>query len=335
MKKIEPLLNGEMALDNAPHAELYDGLRCIPQHYLSYSHTQASVEQLVLKLHYSDKYPIFVSQDESGLYIQIGVIGYDNYQPLSEQPNAKIVYGRKWRVEPQLPSSEIIQTVFLAIKKAREHEIRELFRFIDENRSTTPFNNHHDIPLLVRSKSFLQPTPTSNQNESASPIELDFLLHKINYDQAQFSIHTIEQRSTGIWFIELNMTPADSTQLQELTETRFISFTLNKLDTNEFLYALMQALVQLSDRHVDEHFTYDHVARFSWKNRIEGIAHLSSVTRQLHHNENLEEFSKHWKQNNYETDQTRVPKLSESKLTERLKHILEIHSPLEGLLPII
>ncbi|GAA3917483.1 hypothetical protein [Litoribacillus peritrichatus] len=332
MKKVEPLLQGEIALNNAPHAELDGGLRCIPQHYLSYQHTLASVEALVLKLHYCDKYPIFVSEDTSGIYLQVGIIGYDNYQPLDEQPNAKIVYGRKWRVEPQLPSSEIIQTAFLAVKKAREHEVRELFRFSKHGRTTTPFNNHHDIPLLVRCKPFLQ-SYQPNQKCTTS-IEIAQQLEKIRFDHAQFSIHSFEQRTTGSWLVELNVLPSENTKLPELKTTRHLSFTLAQMNCNEMMYGLMQALIALSDRHVDEHFTFNDVERFSWSNHIEGIATLSSKTRQLHCDESLADFSKHWQQNNYETDQTRVPRLSESLLSEKLKQTLKMHSPLEGILPI-
>ena len=130
---IETLLEGEKALKNAPKTELADGRLCVPQHYLSYQHTLQSVEQLLLNIDFDPRYPIFVSQDGSGnsssIYIQVGVVGADNSTTSNaENSQDKIVYGREWRIEPQLPTSEIIQTVFLALKKAREHEVRELFR---------------------------------------------------------------------------------------------------------------------------------------------------------------------------------------------------------------
>jgi hypothetical protein len=51
------------------------------------------------------------------------------------------MYGRKWRVDHKLPTSEIVQTVFLTLKTARKHEIRERFRLSAFNKITTPFNN--------------------------------------------------------------------------------------------------------------------------------------------------------------------------------------------------
>jgi hypothetical protein len=129
------------------------------QHYLSYQHSLQSVEQLLLDIDFDPRYPIFVSQADadlsaktgSGLYVQVGIVGVDNYKS-SDNGQEKLVYGRKWRVEPQLPSSEIIQTIFLALKKAREHEIRELFRLEHKDKMTTPLNNHHDFPLLTNSR---------------------------------------------------------------------------------------------------------------------------------------------------------------------------------------
>ncbi len=126
MKKLFSLLHGEEPLTNAPIIELGNGKSCIPQHYLFYKHSLKSVEQIVALVDFDESYPVFACEDEKGIYVQVGVIGFDNYHRLSS--DKKIVYGRKWRIETQLPSSEIIQTIFLAIKKAREHEIRELFR---------------------------------------------------------------------------------------------------------------------------------------------------------------------------------------------------------------
>ena len=149
------LLPGESPIENAPSVKLDNGGLCIPQHYLRYHHTRQSVERIILDIDYSDRYPVFVCEDDSGLYLQVGIVGYDNYAPRASQSGLKVVYGRKWRVEPQLPTSEIIQTVFLALKKAREHEVRELFRFHHRSGSTTPFNTHHDLPLMSQNADLL------------------------------------------------------------------------------------------------------------------------------------------------------------------------------------
>ena len=146
MKSIALLQASEKPITNAPPVQLGNGEHCIPQHYLLFSHTRESVEQIVLNIEFHKNYLVFVCEDHTGIYIQIGIIGFDNFAPSDQRQQQKVVYGRKWRVEPQLPTSEIIQTVFLALKSAREHEVRELFKLTSECRITTPFSNHHDLP---------------------------------------------------------------------------------------------------------------------------------------------------------------------------------------------
>ena len=325
----EPLLKGEKALGNAPQAVLAGGRRCIPQHYLLYNHSLQSVEELVLDIEYDQRYPIFVSQDKGGIYIQIGVIGTDNYK----KSPTKIVYGRKWRVEPQLPSSEIIQTVFLALKKSREHEVRELFRLVCSDKTTTPFNNHHDLPLLTNSRKRLQ---TSENTSTLSHFnqQLERILSAVSYDGIRFELIDGTQRPSGHYLIELAILHSKEIGLIEMKQNKHLAFMLTKLDINHCLHQLMQQLIQLSDRHIDENFRYRSFNRFSWNNDIQAIAKISSEVRQLHKSESLKNFHQDWQQNNYETDRSRIPKASTSVLWERLNKQLKGFSPLENTLPV-
>ena len=342
---IETLLAGEKALDNAPKAELADGRFCIPQHYLSYQHTLQSVEQLLLDIDFDPRYPVFVSQDNSdkhsnknaGIYIQVGIVGIVNYKPSNaEVSQDKIVYGRKWRIEPQLPTSEIIQTVFLALKKAREHEVRELFRLETLNKTTTPFNNHHDLPLLTNSSDRLQSAKVTGPQSDPSLFkkEIEDALCRINYGGIQFELMTFMARHTGDFLVDLKVIPSNNHTLSELSNTQFISLFIKKLDVNYFLHQLMQQLIQLSDRYVDEAFTYRGFNRFSWDNNIEAIAQLSSEVRQLHKSEDAKSFTQHWQLNNYETDRSRIPVVASGALWSKLKVQLEPFSPIESTLPI-
>ncbi len=336
---IELLRDGENALENAPKAELPDGRFCIPQHYLSYQHTLQSVEQILLDIDCDSRYPIFASQDASdtkaGIYIQVGIIGIDNYKADTNQQE-KIVYGRKWRVEPQLPTSEIIQTVFLALKKAREHEIRELFRLEYQEKITTPFNNHHDLPLLTNIRERLQSDTSlsSSQNTAQFSTEIEQILESVYYDGSQFELLSFIKRPTGEYLIELASVQNPNQSLNDLSSTSYISFFISKLSINHFLNQLMQQLIHLSDRYIDENFHYRGFNRFSWNNDVKAIAQLSSEVRQLHKSEEAESFNVHWKQNNYETDRSRIPVVSSGQLWHKLKRQLEPFSPNESTLPI-
>ncbi|MGS0535375.1 hypothetical protein [Pseudoalteromonas sp. SaAl2] len=87
---------------------------------------------------------------DNQLYLQVAVLSPDNYQTNTQTPDAKkLLFGRRWYVEENLPTSELIQTAFLALKIAREHEVRELFQFKHHHGTSTPFNNHHDLPLMA------------------------------------------------------------------------------------------------------------------------------------------------------------------------------------------
>ena len=338
---IETLLAGEKALENAPKTELADGRLCVPQHYLSYNHTRQSIEALVLDIEYDVRYPVFVSQalhneEQSGLYIQVGILGVDNYG--NNESQTKLVYGRKWRIEPQLPSSEIIQTVFLALKKAREHEVRELFRLHHNEKNTTPFNNHHDLPLLAHSEMRLQGTENSHVSDFNQ--QLEQVLKSVTYEGNQFELLSFMKRPSGQYLIELmikhnkDSSISKKLLLAEMQSQTHISFFLSQLNINQFLHQLMQQLIDLSDRHVDENFRYRGFNRFSWNNSVVAIAEISTEVRQLHKDETLDNFHQHWQQTNYETDRSRIPTSAPGDLWDKIHRQLKQFSPQTHTLPV-
>lgn len=52
---------------------------------------------------------------------------------------------RKWLISPHMTVSEIVQTAFLMIKTAEEHEMREEFRY----KGQTIFGPHFNVERLV------------------------------------------------------------------------------------------------------------------------------------------------------------------------------------------
>ncbi|WDE11953.1 hypothetical protein [Thalassomonas haliotis] len=333
MNKPINLQPGETAIKHAPKVQLTNGELCIPQHYLLYQHSLGSVEQLILDIEYSSRYPVFVSQDTSGIYLQVGVVGYDNYKQAGNR-EMKIVYGRKWRVEPQLPTSEIIQTAFLAIKKAREHEVRELFRLDYRGAITTPFNNHHDLPLMAQQSDFFSEQRAEQKIQQISADyaydQLTKCLQQVSYDGAKFELKHIEQHSSKRYLAEIRLTPGKETQLPEITGQSLL-LQLDSLSVNEFVFCLFEKLLVLSDRHVDEFFSYREFNRFSHKVNLFAIAGFSS---KLRNNTAIKEnacLAANFEQANYHTDQTRIPKLTPGKLKEKIRSTLESLGPIQGL----
>ncbi|MGL1921118.1 MAG: hypothetical protein OCD03_08825 [Hyphomicrobiales bacterium] len=322
---VEPkLIAGETPIKNAPVIGLSNGEQCIPQHYLKYKHTRKTAESIICDVEYSDEFPIFVCEDATGIYLQVGIIGHDNYGTQAHRAQPKITYGRKWRLEPQLPTSEIIQTTLLAVKCAREHEVRELLRFHQNGSSTTPFNNHHDLPLICQNVDLV---------EHNSHADDEFDLSDIRYDHARFELTEIEEVSSDKWLVELRIYPDAKTSLPEIY-TRKLHLLLDRLDMNEIYYALMAELIKLSDRHVDENFLYKKAARFSRNNSILAVANLSTTIRRKPQNI-AHKFDEDFSELNYETDKTRVPTLYNGKLGQKINARLNQFEALTGILPTV
>lgn len=329
------LLPGEHPMPKAPAIVLDDGTNCIPQHFLRYQHSLESVSDIVAHIEFDPRYIVFVDQDESSVFIQVGIIGKDNYVALSSPQAEKIVYGRRWRVEPQLPSTEIIQTAFLALLKAREHEVRELFKYrLSErasgvSRTTTPFSCHQDLPLIANSKF----TRADSSNAPLSESELTSLFSNIRYDHASFDVVQLSKLSEYQHLLALQVNCGEKTTLVELTSAAKPWFVvLENLSVNEVVYSLMEELIKRSNRVVEEEFTFKGYARFSRQQCVSKIAQLSSTTRVGRSCDNTE-FAKTFADTNYETDATRVPKIHSGALGERIKNQLNAFDIQYGILP--
>lgn len=329
MTTTHTLLPGESPMPRAPKVKLDDGTNCIPQHYLSYKHTMSSVQNIVADIDYDPSFLIFVDEDNSGIFIQVGIVGLDNYLQKTAQTQQKIVYGRRWRVEPNLPSSEIIQTCFLALIKAREHEIRELVKLHKSGRTTTPFSCHHDLPLMAMSSK----TNAESKDSHLREVKLKQLISELSFDDGRFELQNCLGISDDQTVISIKFLPSESTKQIDLQESFTLNLLVDDLTQNAVLYAVMDALLHRSNRHVEEHFTFKGFARFSRDNSLLKIASLSSQTRHKGITEDNEAFKNAFAQNNYETDETRVPKFPSDKLGEKLSKQLQQFDIGAGILP--
>ncbi len=317
------ILPGETAVDHAPKVTLPNGLSCIPQHYLRYQHSRQTVEAILHDIHFDKRYLVFVGEQgqSNQLYVQVGIIGPDNY--IASRAN-KIVYGRKWRVEPDLPSSEIIQTVFLALLKTREHEIREKLVLLSQDRTSTPFNNHHDLPLMAQNACLLQ------EPSDLQPDTLAELLPNLTYDGAKFELLKHEQIDDALWLVRVKLHPSESTMLEELEQPLTVNLLLRKPSINHFLHRLMEELVLISNRYLAESFTYKGFARFSEDVQVFNIANLSTTTRALKVGKNTKEAHQELQ---YGVDANRRPQLPNTPYSQRLQQVIDEFEPLLGFKP--
>lgn len=314
------LLAGEMPIDNAPVIPISQHENCIPQHYLKFQHSQETVETLVLDMHFSERFPIFVGQENGQLFLQVGVIGVDNYQSASSDNAEKVVFGRKWRVEPLLPTSEIIQTAFLAVQKAREHEVRELFRVRESNQVTTPFNNHHDLPLMAQSRDW-EPCRQVSVERTSPSADINRWLKSIQYDHATLSFQKLVQLAPSSWAVSFRITPDESTRLPELAH-RDEFILLDALNQNTLYFAVMDKFLAMSNEYVEKHFTFKGFNRFSREHSVVAIGQLSAKTRERESRKIADSFSQTYSDTHYEVDKSRVPKLSDSPLSQKIRHQL-------------
>lgn len=318
MSKEVPLRLGEKIMPKAPRVQLSNGSYCVPQHYLTYHHTLQSVEELICDIDYDEKYVVFASQDAGGIYIQVGVVGHDNYQTNSSHSELKLLFGRKWRVEPELPTSEVIQTVFLAIKKSREHEVRELFKLSTSHSTTTPFNSHVDLPLMAEFSDYSQ-IKDKVVPEKSEKGSLAAILDCIEYDGCKVRLKHLEQRRNGLWLVDLELHRLTRCIFAESETTVYLQIA--DLSLNTLCRALMDELIRLSDDHVDKHFSYREFHRFD---PAIDIAHIADLSQQSRKQELADHFANVFTQTNYEIDQMRIPSISSGPLAQKNKAILDL-----------
>ncbi|WP_148039069.1 hypothetical protein [Marinomonas hwangdonensis] len=327
---------GEYCLISAPKVSLPNGQSCVPQHFFGYNHSLESVESILKNICFSKHYPIFCAEDGQGIFIQVGIIGRENYQKNIPDRASKIVYGRKWRVEPNLPTSEIIQTVFLAIQKAREHEIRELltFRSAKSKKISTPFNCHHDLPLMAQCYGMFD---SSNDKDTdvfcAQSVQAIFDL--LRFDQTRIECVDVTHRHNGQILVDILFTCPDEHQSPDFTELHGIESTLilKKNNVNELIFKVMDALIELSNNYVEEHFTFNGFARFSRNNCIQSIGEFSINTRLIDDNQINATGKKLISEHNGSVDESRAPVIKLEQQKQRLSQNFQGITLLEGFLP--
>lgn len=327
----------------APSVELPNGNRAIPQHYLRFEHSLSSIQQLIHHIDPLPLTPIFADRDDNGCYLQVGIIGKENYDRSNTELPTKIVYGRKWRIDSNTPTSEIIQTAFLAVQKVWEHEIREFFIVKDHNNKTSaPFSCHHDLPLMANNRDLFTPKPAQ---KNCSEKDLYDLLKTIRFKTQAFIIDDIVVRKKNI-IVDIRLEKPSNIHDASLHNTnlctsnelaRFADFEasliLSCFHPSECLYALMDALIAYSNQLVENSFTYQGFARFSRNNDPRHIAALSIASRPYAQHMQNDTFASTFQQINYENDACRVPHIGEGALAEKNRQIILSVDDITGHLP--
>ena len=326
----------ETQMPAAPLVVLPNGKPVIPQHYLQFEQTLLSLREILQDIESLPQFLLFADEDAGGLYVQVGMIGRENYDRGEHLRQQKLVYGRKWRIDQDTPTSEIIQTAFLAIKKAREHEIRELFTLVDlaSGKTSAPFSTHQDLPLMANNPELVQPVARVAVNELEI---LQQLIQRCQFGERSIEIvDLLAHKQHFILDIKLGNAPSVRRAEGEMPEFDEIEFSLmiNSLTPENVLHELMDTFIRLSDATVAEHFRYKGFTRFSRTIDPVRIAALSVASRPYARDMENAQFAKHFRHLNYQTDANRVPKLGQGVLADKNRAAIFSVNNLLGHLPV-
>lgn len=307
----------EQVMKGAPSVILPDDALAVPQHYKTYRQSLESVSEMLCGVEFDRSVLLFAGQDRNGVYLQVGIIGHENYgAPSGEQP-PKLVYGRKWRIDEDTPSSEVIQTAYLAVQKAREHEVRELLTLrTSHGKLSAPFSSHQDISLMAKHKAIFHPSATKQGADSQGVHQT---LKSIRFNERQFSVEQVFS-GHGKTFFDIKLEPPkrSASVNSVLPEFDVFETTLvvhDNCDDFQYVFALMDALVAHSNAFVSENFSYDGFTRFSRKLSPFSIADFSVASRPYKKDMKDQDFARVFQGSNFDVDASRVPNLGNNKLS--------------------
>ena len=194
----------------------------------------------------------------------------------------------------------------LALKKIREHEIREKFFFrTRNNNTTTPFNSHMDLPLMADNAELF----TTAENQKQNPLTEDSLrelLSRVTISTLSVQLKSQLSLSGNRHLLELSVIGNAQTEhaFAELLD-QDLNIIVDNLSKAQVLHQLLNELIAISDRWVEEHFLFNGFARFSRTQCPERIGEFSLATRQVAHPNS--HFSQCYKKMTYQVDFDRKP----------------------------
>ncbi len=316
---------GETPLAHAPSIQLANGERAVPQQFLDVNRQLDNLCNVLTEISLPNSYQLFAGQEGSCLYLIVGVIGHENYAGYKASVlDDKIVYGRRWLIEPSTPTSEIVQTAMLAVKKVREHEARELFTVrINKGRNiATPFNCHLDLPLMAANEGEL----ISVDRTKAGDVEN--LLARVRFAGFRFTVVNVHLLSNSRLF-ELKL-EGQSRHFPELCG-EIIAVNCCKENTGDFLHQLISELIHKSDRHIEESIRFKDFARFSRDIDPIDLAKFSYATRNIKATD--PRFDRNFEDMSYKVDAAKAPAYNTGVLGEKQRATIASVNGLLGYLP--
>jgi hypothetical protein len=314
---------GETPLAFSPTIRLSNGEDAVPQQYLDVDRKLDNLSNVLSHVSVPAGYQLFAGQEGSCLYLIAGIIGKENYPKSAESLKYdKIVYSRRWIIEPTTPTSEIVQTALLAIKKAREHEVRESFKLQIEqgSRAATPFNCHLDLPLMAGNKSAILRAPAINVFNQLKGINFAGYSFEVQHHISLGRKQLFELRVIG-----------QAAHFRELAGSS-ISVICEHSDKRDFVHQLITSLITRSDRFVEELVTFKGFTRFSHTLDPIALANFSYQTRNIEAADRR--FDSNFKDMSYKVDSSKAPFYNDGELGRQQRSLISSFDSLGGYLPL-
>jgi hypothetical protein len=317
------LAAGETAMPHAPEVRA-GSASVVPEAYKLFNHTVDSVQNLVAGIDYDPHFRVFVLEGAEGPVIQVGIVGRENYPYNADHPE-KMVYGRRWRVEKYFPTSEIYQTVMLALQKAEEHEVRELFRY----RKSTPYTGHVDFEVLKK----LVPTIENSSAAHADKTSVQRLLDDVSFGGHKLKLVTVQQRPNGstVYEVRFEREPNAKRALEEYDD-QVLTFVADGNKSSQILSSLMDTLIGRTRRKVEEGLRIDGFPRFSHDISPDTLRDASVAVWRDARREAAPEFAEIERALEYGVAEARAPVLPDGAANRRAYEVVE-EKDLEGVMP--
>lgn len=193
-------------MKDAPTFNIKGKYNCVPQHYLKYQHNLESVESIINDISYSDKYPIFVCNDLTGLYLQVGVIGWDNYVSKENQNGRRLSMAENGESRQRCLHQKSFKQHTWRSQKQESMKLENYSSLIIDHGygKSTPFNTHHDISLLTLiNHEKIEQHKDANRNEREILASISSWLSIISFDTNELSLEKYTSLSNGEYLLEL------------------------------------------------------------------------------------------------------------------------------------
>lgn len=322
---------GTTAMPGAPRLALADGTTLVPGQFRQYQLDEPAVQAIVADVELPAGLIPFVGQDPGDAvpYVQIGIVGPDNYPHAKRSSNPdKLVYGRRWRVEPSLPDYEVVQTVFAAARDARDHEIREMLVV----GGRTPFSGHVDAASLLAIEATGTAVPPANP-AITTLAELQALLDTCRFGGHRLVALELEKRPrTGHLDVVFELRAPPGVDPIDFVDGQVLEARAEGPRTSDVLHGIMEELRRAALRDLEESFAYQGEVRFTRAKDPQFLGLVSALTRNPQHllgGPVAAAGSAH----TLAVEQARAPTLAAGPMTTRAVAALREHGPLVGIPP--